>query len=113
MALNIDRYGDSESLVKGTVFGTSVDIKSEISIIPVTVTALYRFKKLDNKIYPYFGFGTGLYTCTEKLISTIGNDTDTVTNTSEGFGFQMLGGMQIHKFISRTEILFRRCRIYL
>ena len=101
LGLEVDRFAADGKPKSSGVYIEGISptkAKSEISIIPVTLTTFYRVKKQSSILNPYIGIGIGLYFLDEELKISYDDHSDTWSNSGKGIGFHWLAGVQYKIF---------------
>ena len=91
--LSIERFGASGyPYTYGNVDPDDADCS--ISIVPISLSGMYRIKQTSIPFEPYFGLGGGLYFVSEKLEVTYGGNTSSASGSDAAIGFHGLAGLK-------------------
>jgi opacity protein-like surface antigen len=94
--LSIERFGASG---EPYTFGNVDDAECRISVVPVTLSGMYRVKQKSTPIEPYFGIGGGIYFVSEKIKLTSGGYSASASGSDTAIGFHGLAGMKYNNII--------------
>lgn len=94
--ISIDYFSKSGDPIQLGDVSMIKDANAKITIIPISLTAMYRVKNNNTNVIPFFGAGLGIYMVGETLeLDTYEYGSESVSFSKNGIGFHFLGGMQI------------------
>lgn len=94
--LSIERFGASG---EPYVYGDVDDAECSISIVPITLSGMYRIKITSTPVEPYFGLGGGIYFVNETLKATSQGYSASATYSNNAVGFHGLAGIKYNNII--------------
>jgi hypothetical protein len=98
--LSIERLGASKD------FGDLPDAESIISIVPITISGMFRIKTPTTPVEPYFGLGGGIYFVKEKVKYTSQDLSFILTYSYNAGGLHGLAGIKYNNII--VELKYTR-----
>jgi len=81
----------------------SLDAECSISIMPITLTGLYRIKNPTLDIIPYFGLGGGLYFVKEEVKVSYYGESASASGSDNALGFHLTAGIQYENFFAEAK----------
>jgi len=93
---SIERFGASG---EPYVIGNVDDAECSISVVPITLSGMYRINNTSNPAEPYFGLGGGIYFVNETVKVTSQGYTASATMSNNAVGFHGLAGIKYNNII--------------
>lgn len=107
VSLGIDRFSvTGEPIILRNIskgIKESIDAECSISVMPITITGLYRINNRSAEVIPYFGLGCGLYFVKEDLKLSYQGYSQSVSYSDNAFGFHLTAGMQFSKVFAEAK----------